>query len=369
MIDGSRTGAPALGCPAERRRQDPSLIHHVADAVQSPHNLFIAPYWLRIEQHASAGRALRLRQLAEDGAERLLSELSPHYITWTSPVLHVTTASGRDGDIHLAGRGLLLIPTVFGAHYLAYDPPGDGQPWITFPVRRGAYTTAAPAVFTAGALDGGGRGGNTLMETGENRVRICRKAAVKITIEGANEEFAEKLVALAAQHHAELSISTVRPGWTVDRAERYLRDLTAGSRRMAEMVILDSDGYIDANDLRREIGRLNGPSNGLTRAVPRGVRKGWWPEGTLAPITPVSDPDNPSWHQNIAYRMDKEILPVFREALTRMVRGKGGAEREAQPAGAGVWEGDAPSALVPTPGWDSTDDVPRVLLGNEDEEQ
>ncbi|WLQ53698.1 hypothetical protein P8A21_39815 (plasmid) [Streptomyces poriferorum] len=149
---------------------------------------------------------------------------------------------------------------------------------------------------------------------------------MEIIIKGATEEFAEKLVALAAQHHAELTISTVQPGWTVDRAERYLRDLTAGSRRMAEMVFVDGDGYIDAEQLRNVVGKLNGPSNGLKRAVDRGVRKGWWPEGTPAPITPVSDPNNPSWHQNIAYQMDREILPVFREALTRIAAAKKAAE-------------------------------------------
>ncbi|MEU9535847.1 hypothetical protein AB0D00_26510 [Streptomyces sp. NPDC048213] len=145
---------------------------------------------------------------------------------------------------------------------------------------------------------------------------------MEIIIKGASEEFAEKLVALAAQHHAELSISTVRPGWTVDRAERYLRDLTAGSRRMAEMVTVDGDGYIDADHLRSVLGALNGPSNGLKRAVDRGIRKGWWPEGTPRPIVPVSDPNNPSWHQNIAYRMDQDLVPVFREAIDRIVRGK-----------------------------------------------
>lgn len=145
---------------------------------------------------------------------------------------------------------------------------------------------------------------------------------MEIIIKGATEEFAEKLVALAAEHHAELSISTVRPGWTVDRAERYLRDLTAGSRRMAEMVIVDGNGYIEADRVRSVLGKLNGPSNGLKRAVDRGVRKDWWPEGTPAPIIPVSDPNNPSWHQNIAYRMDKELVPVFREALTRIVADK-----------------------------------------------
>ncbi|MEV7445667.1 hypothetical protein AB0O22_31795 [Streptomyces sp. NPDC091204] len=156
---------------------------------------------------------------------------------------------------------------------------------------------------------------------------------MEIIIKGATEEFARELVALAAQHHAELSITTVQPGWTVDRAERYLRDLTAGSRRMAEMVIVDGEGYIEADHLRSVLGALNGPSNGLKRAVDRGVRKGWWPEGTPAPVTPVSDPNNPSWHQNIAYRMDKELVPVFGEALTRVVGLQPEADDDQDPDG------------------------------------
>ncbi|MFJ7335758.1 winged helix-turn-helix domain-containing protein [Streptomyces sp. NPDC101110] len=138
--------------PAARQlRQDGSLVPHLAEAVHTAHKLLVAPYWPRIEQLAGADRALRLRQLAEHGVERLLSELNPRYITWASPVLHLTTASARDGDIHLAGRGLLLVPTVFGAHYPAYDHPDDGQPWITFPVKDSANATTTP-VATAHML-------------------------------------------------------------------------------------------------------------------------------------------------------------------------------------------------------------------------
>ncbi|GGY71444.1 hypothetical protein GCM10010363_60980 [Streptomyces omiyaensis] len=141
---------------------------------------------------------------------------------------------------------------------------------------------------------------------------------MEIIIKGATEEFAEKVILLAAQENAKLSVTTVQPGWTADRAERYLRDLTAGARRMAEMVIVEGDGYLDADHLRRVVGALNGPANSLKRAVDRGIRKGWLPEGTPAAISPVADPNNPSWHQNIAYRMDQELVPVFREALLRI---------------------------------------------------
>ncbi|MFD9097802.1 hypothetical protein [Streptomyces collinus] len=141
---------------------------------------------------------------------------------------------------------------------------------------------------------------------------------MKITIEGASEEFAEKVLALAARQGAELTVATVDTGWTVDRAERYLRSLPAGARRFAEMVVVDGDGYIDAERLRHVLGKLNGPTVALSRAVPRGVREGWWPEGINAPISPVWDPDNPSWHKNIAYQMAKENVPIFRAAITQL---------------------------------------------------
>ncbi|MFI8105367.1 hypothetical protein [Streptomyces sp. NPDC086023] len=148
---------------------------------------------------------------------------------------------------------------------------------------------------------------------------------MKITIEGADEAFAEKLVALAAAHAAELTISTINTTWTVDRAERYLRNLTTSARRFAEMVIVEGDGYIDADQLRSVLGKLNGPTVALSRAIPRGVREGWWPEGISTPIRPVWDPDNPSWHKNIAYEMSRENVPVFREALVRIARTKPGS--------------------------------------------
>lgn len=137
---------------AQTLRQDPALIRHVADAAEYAHQQCIAPYWPRIEQLATADRTWRLQQVAEHGIGRLLREANPRYIAWKPPVLHLTTASGRDGDVHLEGRGLLLIPTVFGAHYPAYDHPDDGQPWITFPIRDSGDCTLAPAACTADAL-------------------------------------------------------------------------------------------------------------------------------------------------------------------------------------------------------------------------
>ncbi|MFC9295771.1 hypothetical protein ACFTWH_10825 [Streptomyces sp. NPDC057011] len=174
---------------------------------------------------------------------------------------------------------------------------------------------------------------------------------MKITIEGADKAFAEKLVALAAAHDAELTVTAVDTSWTVDRAERYLRNLTAGARRFAELVIVEGNGYLDADRLRSVLGKLNGPTVALSRAIPRGVREGWWPEGISTPISPVWDPDNPSWHKNIAYQMDQENVPFFRDALARL----------GVALAPSAWGGDAPSALDLPAGWGADDDVPRAL--------
>ncbi|UQI49825.1 hypothetical protein M1P56_35640 (plasmid) [Streptomyces sp. HU2014] len=140
---------------------------------------------------------------------------------------------------------------------------------------------------------------------------------MKITIEGASEQFAEKLVVLAAQHRAELTV--VDTAWTVERAERYLSSLPAGAKKFAEIVVIDGDGYIDAETLREHLGKLNGPRVALVRAIPRGVREGWWPEGISEPISAVWDPENPSWQKAIAYEMaPRENVPVFREAIARL---------------------------------------------------
>ncbi|MEV6179965.1 hypothetical protein [Streptomyces sp. NPDC052015] len=140
---------------------------------------------------------------------------------------------------------------------------------------------------------------------------------MKMTIEGASAEFERKLLALFAEHRDELTLS-VDTEWTVERAERYLRSLPAGARHFAKLVVVDGNGRADADRLRAEIGKLNGPTVALSRAVPRGVREGWWPEGTRAPITVEYDPDNPSWQKAIAYTMTSDNVPVFRSAFARL---------------------------------------------------
>ncbi|MFD8026420.1 hypothetical protein ACFV6G_39155 [Streptomyces lavendulae] len=140
---------------------------------------------------------------------------------------------------------------------------------------------------------------------------------LKITIEGASEEFERKLLALLADHRHELAVA-VDTEWDAERAALYLLSLPANAQRFARLVV-DADGTKPAEELREEFhGELRGPTIALSRAVPRGVRRGWWPEGTAAPVTPTYDPDHPSWQKAIAYTMTSENVTVFRQAFEQL---------------------------------------------------
>jgi hypothetical protein len=137
---------------------------------------------------------------------------------------------------------------------------------------------------------------------------------MKITIEGASPEFERKLLLLLAEHRHELTV-TAGTEWDAERAVLYLTSLPANALRFARLVV-EADGRKKAEELRAEFdGELRGPTIALSRAVPRGVRMGWWPEGTEAPITPQYDPDHPSWQRAIAYTMTSENVTVFRTAF------------------------------------------------------
>ncbi|WP_254395761.1 hypothetical protein [Streptomyces sp. AC512_CC834] len=125
------------------------------------------------------------------------------------------------------------------------------------------------------------------------------------------------------------------------------------------MVIVDGDGYIDADQLRATVGKPNGPTVALSRAVPRGVREDWWRDGISAPIAPVRDPDNPGRHKNIAYETTSENVPVFRSAIAALATGRGTPMSPEPPA---PWSGETPSAFAVPPGWDTVDNAPRVML-------
>ncbi|MET7331055.1 winged helix-turn-helix domain-containing protein [Nonomuraea sp. NPDC005650] len=83
----------------------------LGDTVRAYHRLSVGPYWPTIRAIVDSDVARRRQTLREGGVNRLLESFRP-MMRWRFPVLEIPEhPSGR--DIHLNGRGLLLIPSYF----------------------------------------------------------------------------------------------------------------------------------------------------------------------------------------------------------------------------------------------------------------
>lgn len=70
----------------------------------------LEPYWPRVRTAVGNDVELRSRALLDGGTSALLDSLRPH-ARWQAPVLQVDYPVDR--DLHLEGRGLLLVPSYF----------------------------------------------------------------------------------------------------------------------------------------------------------------------------------------------------------------------------------------------------------------
>ncbi|QOV38569.1 winged helix-turn-helix transcriptional regulator [Streptomyces ferrugineus] len=90
---------------------DKEAVGHVAGTLRRYFATALAPWWSRVRTRFDAERAAHARYLANGGPGSLLSALHPGLV-WRRPVLEVT-GLGADRDVHLDGRGLLVLPSYF----------------------------------------------------------------------------------------------------------------------------------------------------------------------------------------------------------------------------------------------------------------
>ncbi|MGW3291873.1 ArsR family transcriptional regulator [Streptomyces sp. NPDC001002] len=91
----------------------------------------LRPHWARVRTTVEADRALRARAVLDGGTEAMLATVHPG-LRWESGVL--TMASAYDRDIHLEGRGLLLVPSFFCRRAPITLRDADRPPVIVYPV-------------------------------------------------------------------------------------------------------------------------------------------------------------------------------------------------------------------------------------------
>ncbi|OIV36333.1 hypothetical protein BIV57_16965 [Mangrovactinospora gilvigrisea] len=109
----------------------------------------ISPHARAMDAAVRRDRALRGRDLAHGGVQRLLARL-PHPIRWRAPVLE--TAYPVDRDLFLEGRGLLLIPSFFcTVHPVSLIDP-ELPPVLVYPAQGEDAPTPAARPAELGGL-------------------------------------------------------------------------------------------------------------------------------------------------------------------------------------------------------------------------
>ncbi|MGX1545667.1 helix-turn-helix domain-containing protein [Streptomyces adustus] len=93
LVRGERAGLALLG-----------------QALDGYYTHVLGPYWPRVEALVAADQALRARAFMRGGVSAVLDSLRP-CLRWQAPVLEADYP--QDRDVHLDGRGLLLIPSAF----------------------------------------------------------------------------------------------------------------------------------------------------------------------------------------------------------------------------------------------------------------
>jgi DNA-binding transcriptional ArsR family regulator len=111
----------------------PSAIRQLTHAMRVYYDLALAPEWSRVEAAVESDRARRIRAVAASGAEGLLASLRPG-MRWGAGELQVNYPF--DQEMHLDGRGLLLVPSYFcwGDPVTLLDP--ELPPILVYPAER-----------------------------------------------------------------------------------------------------------------------------------------------------------------------------------------------------------------------------------------
>ncbi|MET7463119.1 helix-turn-helix domain-containing protein [Nonomuraea sp. NPDC005501] len=108
------------------------MLRRLGNAITEYHHAGIAPYKRMLRPHLQADHARRLQALADGGVDRLLNELHPD-VVWEPPVLCVLDYV--EHDVHLEGRGIVLLPSAFCRRHPITLRDTDLPPLLCFPVQ------------------------------------------------------------------------------------------------------------------------------------------------------------------------------------------------------------------------------------------
>jgi DNA-binding transcriptional ArsR family regulator len=199
----------------------PNVVERLADASAELWNLLVGPDWPLLRAILERDVLHRAEQLALGGWSAAILGMHPH-LRWHDQTIEVLRRPDRAVDA--AGRGLLLVPSVFVSPTVAvYTDPG-WQPTIVYPARgSGALWTPAPAEpGSLGTLLGDGRARVLLsLETGATTTQLA--SSLRMSLGGLSKH-------LSVLTDAGL-LSRARSGRTVVYRRTSLGDALAAQER------------------------------------------------------------------------------------------------------------------------------------------
>ncbi|MCP2329103.1 DNA-binding transcriptional ArsR family regulator [Hamadaea flava] len=127
---------------------DAAAMRGLTEAMREYFDAALAAVWPSVCGHVAAERAIRARAMADGGVRRLLATLHPA-VRWEPPVLRV--AYPEDRDLHLGGRGLVLLPSYFCWRTPVTLRAADRPPVLVYPIDHSAdrHHGATPGNLTA----------------------------------------------------------------------------------------------------------------------------------------------------------------------------------------------------------------------------
>ncbi|MGC9537620.1 ArsR/SmtB family transcription factor [Streptomyces sp. UG1] len=159
---------------------DKGAVTHLARLFRSYFATAPAPWWGRIRTRFEAERAAHSRALAQGDLGGLLNTLHPGLV-WRKPVLEVA-GLGIDRDVHLDGRGLLVLPSYFCRRKptLLRDPSLPCV--VVYPMTHETPLSVTPGTSSLNALLGSTRAGILESVADHGVTTSCARPAVLHTV-------------------------------------------------------------------------------------------------------------------------------------------------------------------------------------------